>query len=173
MYRSSILSLSAMMAFALVLPQSGAVAQSKTLKDQLVGTWTLLLADDVKADGSQAGAFGPNPLGQVIFTPDGHYSLQIARSNLPKFAANSRQKGTPEENKAAVQGSVSYFGTYAVDDATKVLNIRIEGSSYPNLDDTRQKRQITALTDDTLTWSNPIAGNPALVRAEFAWKKVK
>jgi Lipocalin-like domain len=172
MYRSGILSLSAMMAFALVLPQSGAVAQPKSLKDQLVGTWTLLLADDVKADGTQAGAFGPNPLGMVIFTPDGHYSLQVMRSNLPKFAANSRQKGTADENKAAVQGMVSYFGTYAADDATKTLNIRIEGSSYPNLDETRQKRQITAITDDTLTWNNPISA-PGLVRAEFAWKRVK
>ena len=86
MYRSSILSLSAMMTIALVLPQTGAVAQPKPLKDQLVGTWALLLADDVKADGSQAGVFGPNPLGELIFTSDGHYSLQIARSNLPKFA---------------------------------------------------------------------------------------
>src|SRR5262249_52921942 len=35
------------------------------------------------------------------------------RSDLPKFASNNRDMGTPEENKAVVQGSITYFGTYS------------------------------------------------------------
>jgi hypothetical protein len=35
----------------------------------------------------------------------------ITRSDVPKFASDSRNTGTSEENKAAVQGSIAYFGT--------------------------------------------------------------
>jgi hypothetical protein len=38
----------------------------------------------------------------------------LNRADLPKFAANNRNVGTPEENKAIVQGSFAYFGTYTV-----------------------------------------------------------
>ena len=78
------------------------VAQQKSMKDQMVGTWTLLVNDYVKADGTHVPAFGPNPSGSVIFTPDGHYSLQIMRASLPKFASGSRDKGTTEIGRAHV-----------------------------------------------------------------------
>jgi Lipocalin-like domain len=175
MHRSSILSMAAIMGLALLLPQGSAVAQPKSLKDQLVGTWTLLLADDVKADGTQVGAYGPNPIGSVIFTPDGHYALQIVRSNRPKFAANDRQKGTPDEYKAMAQGMNSHFGTYTINDADKILTMRVEGSSFPNWAGVQQKRQITAVTADVLTWTNPTPTSAAsgTVRAELAWKRAK
>jgi len=52
------------------------------------------------------------------------------KSDLPKFAANNRQAGTPEENKAVVQGSLAYFGTYSVDEAAKTVTIHIESCSF-------------------------------------------
>src|SRR5580704_14104857 len=81
-------------------PPAAAQAQpEKPLKDAVVGTWALLIDDGVKADGTHVANFGPNPEGQLILTPDGHYSLQIARTvNRPKFASNSRTNGTAEEN---------------------------------------------------------------------------
>ena len=48
---------------------------------------------------------------------------------LPKFASNNRQAGTPEENKAFVQGSLAYFGTYSVDEAAKTVTVHIESCS--------------------------------------------
>jgi Lipocalin-like domain len=62
------------------------------------------------------------------------------RSDLPKFASNDRQNGTPEENKAIVQGSLSYFSTYTVDEAAKTMVIHIEGCSFPNWNGKDQKR---------------------------------
>jgi hypothetical protein len=145
----------------------------KSTKEALVGTWIILIDDDVQADGTHVPGYGPNPMGTVIFTADGHYSLQIIRANRPKFAANSRVKGTPDENKAAIQGMISHFGTYTVNDADKSLTFRIEGSSFPNWDGTTQKRMITSLTaGDELTWTNPMPSGGA-PRAELAWKWVK
>ena len=80
------------------------------VKSQLVGSWTL-----VANTGSNPPArfLGPND-GVAICEPNGRCSLQLVRSDLAKFASNNRDPGTPDENKAIVQGSISYFGTYSV-----------------------------------------------------------
>src|SRR3974377_1984891 len=89
-------------------------ANSQALRQQLVGTWTFVSSTTKLPDGTPA--WGTNPKGLLIFTQNGYYSSQIVRSDLPKFASNSRAKGTPEENKAVVLGSISTFGTYTVDE---------------------------------------------------------
>ncbi|HLH98979.1 MAG TPA: lipocalin-like domain-containing protein [Xanthobacteraceae bacterium] len=144
----------------------------KALKDQLVGTWRLLIADAVNPDNSQTPQFGPNPEGILIFTPNGHYSLQIMRYNRPKFAANDRTKGTADENKAAISQMASHFGTYTVDEANKTITFRIEGSAYPNWEGTTQTRMIKSINpNDALVYmiANPSTGTlPEMV----AWKWV-
>jgi hypothetical protein len=170
-----LLSVCVITAFGVALLPGASVAQQKSIKDQLVGTWTLLLNDNVKPDGSHEPLFGPNPSGTVIFSPDGHYSLQIMRASLPKFASNSRVKGSADENKAVVQGALTHFGKYTVNDADKTLNLQIESSSFPNWSGTRQKRPITAMADDVLTWTtaNPSADPSGGSKAELVWKRAK
>ena len=172
MYRRSIVGISALVVGLAMLP-GGASAQQKSIKDQIVGTWTLLLSDNIKDDGTHVPIYGPNPEGTVIFTADGHYSLQILRHGRPAFASKDRLKGTADENKAAVQGMISHFGTYAIDEAGKAITLRIEASSFPNWDATSQKRPITAITDEVLTYNNPTPATSGYVRAELAWKKAK
>ena len=172
MQRWNILGISALVAGLAMVP-SGAGAQQKSTKDLVVGTWTLLLADYVKDDGTHVPGFGANPDGSLIFTADGHYSLQIIRNGRPAFAAKDRLKGTADENKAAVQGMVSHFGTYRIDEAAKTVAFRIEESSFPNWDATSQTRTITAITDQVLTYNAPAPSTSGYVRAELAWKKAK
>src|SRR3977135_1463110 len=106
----------AISAFGLALLPGASIAQQKPLKDQLVGTWTLVLSDSVKADGSRVPGFGSNPSGMVMFAPNGQYSLQIMRADLPKFASNNRDQGSADENKAVIQGMVTHFGTYTLNE---------------------------------------------------------
>jgi Lipocalin-like domain len=142
----------ALLCLGVALPAGDAVAQQKTLKEQLVGAWTLVSSTTKLPDGTPA--WGTNPKGLLIFTQNGHYSSQIVRSDLPKFASNSRAKGTPEENKAVVLGSISTFGTYTVDETKKTFTIKFEGSSYPNRVGTEQTRPFT-IAGDELTVTNP------------------
>src|SRR5258708_30209726 len=109
MHRRNIVGISALVAGLAMLP-GGASAQQKSSKDQGVGTWTLLLADNIKDDGSHVPGFGPNPEGTIIFTLNRHYSLQVVRHGRPAFASKNRLAGTADENKAAVQGMISHFG---------------------------------------------------------------
>ena len=145
-------------------------APPKPMKEAIVGSWSLLIADDVAADGTHTPQFGPNAMGLATFGSDGRYSIQIMRAVLPKFAGNARTKGTADENKAVVQGMIAHFGTYTVDEPSKTLTFRIEGSSFPNWAGTTQKRQITSLTaGDEITWKNPTPSTGA-PGAELAWK---
>ena len=144
----------------------------KPLKEAIVGSWRLLISDGVRSDGTQVPQWGPNPKGVVMFGPDGRYSLQIMRDIRPKFAANDRMKGTPEEIKAAFEGGLSQFGSYTLNEADKTLTLRIEGSSYPNWDGATQKRLITALVGDDFTWTNPTPPSGS-DNVKLAWRRIK
>jgi Lipocalin-like domain len=156
-----------------VLFVGDALAQQKSLKEQLVGTWKLVSSHNVRNDGSKIDVYGPNANGIVIYTSDGHFALVNMRSDLPKFASNSRDRGTPEEYKAVVQGSIAYFGTYTVNEADKVITAQIEGSTFPNaIGGPDQKRIITSLTADELKFTNPAATSRGGT-LELVWKRAK
>jgi hypothetical protein len=146
-------------------------SSSKSMKELIVGSWSVLLVDAVAEDGTRTPAYGPHPRGLVIFSPDGYYSLQAMSDTRPKFAANDKLKGTADEYKAAVLGMISFFGRYTLDEEKKMLTLHLDASSYPNWDGTTQTRPITEFTDDVLTWITPVSSAGA--RAEVSWRRAK
>jgi hypothetical protein len=156
MNRRHILGLSMIAAFGLALLPGNALAQQKSLKDQLVGTWTLVSWDQTNKDGSKFQRFGANPKGVNVFDANGRFFIMFARPDLPKIASNNPSTPTPEEAKAIVGGAISYFGTYTVDEAKKTISFRLEASSYPNLLGSDQPRTISSLTADELKYSNSV-----------------
>ena len=125
-------------------------AVAQTAKD-LLGTW-LIVSVAIERDGKKTDLYGPNPQGQVIFDASGHFSFIITRPDVSKFASNSREQGTTEENQSVVRGSLAYFGTYSVNETDQVLNLQIEGSTFPNYKGTATKRPFK-LSGDNLTWT--------------------
>jgi hypothetical protein len=156
MNRRSLISISAATALGLALMAGNAVAQSA--KD-LVGTWTPVSVE----------AFGPNPKGNLTFDTNGRFSLQLLRADLKKVAANKRDMGTPEENKAIVQGSISYYGTYKLNGKDLVLHI--EACSFPNWSGTDQTRTNVILTADQLTYTNTAPSVGTTTPATLVWKR--
>jgi len=157
-------------AFLALVMADGALAQQKTIKDQLVGTWALVAVTAERADGSKGEPFGPNPKGTIIFTGDGHFSLVQLRAELPRIAANDRARATAEEAQAIVDGSIAYYGTYTVNEAEKTIAPKLEGGTYANIvGGPEQKRIITALTADELKFTNP--RTPAGVTLLTVWKR--
>src|SRR5262249_20265332 len=132
MKRPKIVGLSAITSLGLALLLGNAIGQQRSLKEQLVGAWTMVTCEAVQDDGTKGPLVtGSNPAGQYIFTENGYFSFQAA-ADLPKFASNSRMKTTPEENKAVVEGLIAYYGTYTVNDADKTFDLHLERSSFPN-----------------------------------------
>jgi len=158
MKRRSTLALSATTVLCLgVAAASTVVAQ--TAKD-LVGAWTLISSDTVRSDGSKIPTFGDDPKGIIIFTSDGRFIYLLSRGDLPKFESNNRNTGSPEENKAVVQGSIATFGTYSV--AGTDLMIKVENSTFPNWIGADQKRTI-AITRNHLKWTNAAGSGGGVV----------
>ena len=141
--------------FAAGLWTNAALAQpAKTMREQLVGTWTLVIAEITAADGKKTLPFGDKPKGQIIFTADGHFSQVHVSSGLPKIASNNRLAGTDADNKAIVQGTLSLFGTYSVDEHEKTLTFNIVASTFPNQEGASQTRTIDKLTADEFVNTN-------------------
>ena len=171
MNRHNIFGLSTIVALGLALLPGSAVSQQKSLKEQIVGTWTFVSALDVKPDGTKSDRWGTNPKGIFIFDPNGRFAQFITRSDLPKIAAGTADKGTAEEYKAILSGLVASFGTYTVNDAEKMVITRVEGGAFPNLIGVDQKRLIVSLTPDELKYTNPSTSTGT--SAEATWKRVK
>jgi len=149
--------LSVVTVFAVVMPfaASNTCAQQKAANtaEQLIGLWTLVSVKN-EQDGKTTEPFGPNPKGLFIFDRSGRCALLMFRSDLPKFASNNRDKGTPEENKAVVQGSLAAFGTYSVNEKEGYFSARYEAGTFPNHVGIDQKRFFSA-SEDELKITNP------------------
>jgi hypothetical protein len=171
MNRRDAITLSTVGALALTFTAGGAVGQQKSLKDQLVGTWTVVSTINVQKDGTKVDQFGANPKGSITFDGNGHYTLIIVRSDLPKFAANRADEGSADENKAVLKGLIAHFGTYSINEADKTLTTRVEGGSFPNLAGMEQRRTITSLTAEELKYTNPATAFGT--SAEVVWRRAK
>jgi hypothetical protein len=121
---------------------------------QLQGHWSLVSINN-EEEGKKVEPFGPNPKGLFIFDRSGRYSFQIFRADLPKFASNNRATGTAEENKAVVQGTLTHFGTYKVNEKDGSFTVYPQGSSYPNWTGVEQPARKFAITGDELKITNP------------------
>lgn len=160
-----------LVAVGLSLALSGtAFAQQKTAKEQIVGAWTLVAVASEMDDGKNGEPFGPSPMGVIIFSNDGHFSLFQSRAEIPKIAANDRAKATPEEAQNIVASSIAYYGTYSIDENTKVMLVNLAASTYANVAAIpNQKRTITLLTSDELKFDNPRTPNGMTLRT--TWKR--
>ena len=82
MNQRHIITLSAIAALGLALLPGSAVSQQKSLKDQLVGTWTMVSQDQTLPNGSKLQPFGANPKGINVFDANGRFYLMCCASGL-------------------------------------------------------------------------------------------
>lgn len=160
------MALPAALALGLTLVPQSASAQT-SIKDQIVGTWTIVSQVQTRPDGSMHHPAGMNPKGVNVFTADGQFVVLFMRDDLPKVAAGDRAKATPQEAQAIVGGSIGYFGTYTVDEPKKTIVYRILGTTFPNQLGGSATRVITQLTADELKYRNPGATSGGSIEVSF------
>jgi hypothetical protein len=90
-------------------------------KERLNGTWHLAHIDSLGQDGKPTDI--PQPLGMLIYTRDGHMSLQLM---YPKSAKTL-------SNEYVENGYEASFGSYDVDEGKHMLTHHVQGSNTGEL----------------------------------------
>ena len=121
-----------------------AQAPAKSLKDQLVGHWQLV---SVTMNGTTP--YGADPQGAMYLDAGGHYSVIVIT------AGNAR--------------SIAYFGTYTIDDATRLMTMHIDASSGANAAG-RDEKRLVAINGDELSVESQRSGGP-LGPIKLTWKR--
>jgi Lipocalin-like domain len=160
----------ALVCLAVGLSAGDSLAQQKSLKEQLVGTWTLVSSDQVRPDGTNLQQFGSDPKGINVFDANGRFFVMIASADNSQIASKDPSKTNSEEDGLIVK-SIAYYGTYTVNEEVKVISLHVDASTFPNQVGTDQKRTITSLTAGELKYSSPAAISG--VQVHQVWKRAK
>jgi hypothetical protein len=159
----------ALLCLAVGLSARDSLAQQKSIKEPLVGTWTLVSSDQVRPDGSKLKQFGADPKGINVFDANGRFFLMVASADNYKIVSNDPSQTNSNQGDGMFVESIAYYGTYTVNETEKVIILHLEASTFPNLVGTDQKRTITSLTADELKYSNPAAMSGAQLHQ--VWKR--
>lgn len=74
--------------------------------------------------------FGEDGLGYLIYSEDGHMSVQFMRASRPKYASNDFQNFLPEEKMELAENFGGYAGRYSISDDAIIHYPEV--SSFPN-----------------------------------------
>jgi len=144
------------------------VAETPSLRDQLIGTWTYVSSTGKREDGSNVPR--PNLRGAVTYTADGHFHFITTLVDAPNYASGDPARPSADEAMAIASRSIAYTGTYTVDESTRTILPNVEASTFPNLVGApNQRRVVTAIGPDEMRFTNP--RTPAGVTLEFVWKR--
>ena len=98
-------------------------AANKTIQDRFVGAWRLASLETQGPDGKIHRA---DSTGLLVFTSDGHMSVQVMERNpQPPTAAAPQQYSQG--------GYEASFGTYAIDESTHTFAYHVEGALVRSL----------------------------------------
>src|SRR5208283_2948784 len=112
-----------------------------SLRERILGAWSLVSATVLFGDGSRRDAFGPSPVGFLIYSPDGYMSAYLEHANRPRFESDDISRATVVERADAAAAALAYCGPYSVDEATQTLTHNVVVSLFPNWIGTSQKRE--------------------------------
>ncbi|MEO6684660.1 MAG: lipocalin-like domain-containing protein [Dyadobacter sp.] len=144
--------------------------KSTSQNEDPVGIWTLVAVENFNPDGSKTLPYGNSPQGLLILDKNGVYAIQILKAIRPKVVAGDKNKATPEENVAMVQGNNSHFGSYTTDLLKETITFNVEHAFYPNWEGTVQERFYT-LKNDELKYIVTNTTNGGAITASVTWKR--
>ena len=104
--------------------------------ERLIGAWHLEHIDSPGPEGKSSDI--PQPQGMLIYTQDGHMSVQLM---YPESASS-------QSNRYVQDGYEASFGSYDVDEATHTLTHHVQGSNTRSLLVGKDLRRVYRFTAD-------------------------
>lgn len=95
-------------------------ASAQTAREKLIGAWHLVRIDAPGPDGKPAS--GPQPKGMLVYTRDGHMSVQLMYPALPRTLSN----------EYVLKGYEASFGSYDIDENAHTVTHHVQGSITRN-----------------------------------------
>jgi hypothetical protein len=99
-----------------------------TLREQLIGHWRLVNTEQLREGAAPARTMGDAPLGMITYTRDGHMLAQLGPADRPRVRPAD---ATGAQAKELLRTQTSYFGTYTVDEAKRIVTHHRDGSHVP------------------------------------------
>jgi hypothetical protein len=123
-------------------------------------------------EGENRAPYGQHPAGLLVFTENGRFIEVLHNPDLPRFAAETRDRGTPAENAAAMAGANALYGTYIVDDAGDFYSQVVQGSTFPNWNGLERRRPQLTLTVNGDRMMEDLR-DPNRPRVVIEWERVR
>ena len=136
-------------------------ASAQSLKEKVVGAWVLESASENFADGKTLHSWAS---GNLILDPTGHMAMFLIGKDRAKTSESVRTPAGP---------AVAFYGTYSVDEAGSVINLKIESGVTPVFDGSARPWKIS-VKGDMLTTTSPETKTPdGMMIPVNEWKKLK
>jgi hypothetical protein len=118
-----------------------------TLREQLVGTWRLVAAQQRLSDGTVRAdpQPGPHGVGYIMYDGTGHMCVVLANPDRPAWKAP--KSPTDADVRSAFDGLVAYCGTYETDERAHHVIHHIEADREPGIMGTDRTRLATVTGD--------------------------
>jgi hypothetical protein len=152
--------------FALCAASAFGQTESK-IRDQIVGTWKLVSAEEIAKDGTTRpfAVFGPHARGFLMYQRDGHMCAQVANPDPP----DSPHTTTDEKVVAA---AFAYCGRYEIDAKQEWIIHLPEVATDPGYVGSRQIRPYR-FEGDHMIFSDIEKNDPSIARWKIVWEKVQ
>ena len=136
---------------------AGNAAAGKSVREQLVGEWSLVSRETTLADGKVVvdPALSATPKGVLIYDRAGHVAAQLSRQGRSldllanECADIAKIKGTNDTSQT-VLGYDAYFGTYTLDEKEGVVTHHLESALFP-ADVGKDIKRWVSISGDMLT----------------------
>jgi hypothetical protein len=158
---------------AFVLCASSAFGQTEAeIRDRIVGTWKLVSTEQTMKDGSTRPdpRFGAQGKGFLMYQGDGYMCADLVNPNRPKWADHVHP--TPEEKRAAADGTFAYCGRYEIDVKQKQIVHLPEVATDSGYVGSRQVRPYS-FQDGHLILSDIVKNDPTVARWKIVWEKAQ
>ena len=136
----------------------------------VVGTWRLLRWETRSADGHVTYPLGPDAVGYLSYTPDGHVFVAMMRAERPRYATSDLLGGTPAERAEAAAGYVTYCGRYRLAGGRAVHHLEL--SLFPNWVGSDQERLVEVAGDRLTIRTAPLAIGGATT-SRLVWERAR
>jgi hypothetical protein len=147
-----LLSLTLLASISLYAQKKNHAATSKNV----MGIWELITVKSVAADSTVTYPYGENPVGSMLLTRDGYYSVQIYKAARAKISSGNKSTTTAEENIMLVKGSNAHYGIYSVDLEKAIISFKPEHAFFPNWEGQELNQHYT-LQGEVLTYSSEVS----------------